>query len=228
SDNFIGDGAGFGANGVSMNIQSGTYGGYQILDNRGLSTNTTPGFIELGTVLAGEQKNVANNMGALVAGSGSGISADVSIATTPGTVIASMPIPANALRVGDTFRITAYGRCTTTGSTTVRLHFGTAGTTADTALFGATPPLVASTTTLAGIAFDALVTVRSIGASGGIMANAVLQALPITTGAATGLSARTIQNTSVTVNTTVDSFLTLSGFRSAGVIVFYNANIAVI
>lgn len=224
---FIGNGSGFGANGQGINIQAGTYKSYQILDNRGLATNTTPGIIDLGTVATGDQKNTSNNVGALVAGGATSITANVTLTTTPGTVIASAPIPANALRAGDTFRIVAHGQTSVAGTVTFRLHYGAAGTTADTPLF-TTPAAVAATTTLAGLTFDATVTVRAIGASGSILANGVVQALPLTTGAATGLSARTTQTAAVSVDTTSAKFLTISAFQSAGTHTIYNAMIAVV
>lgn len=171
SDNFIGNGAGFGANAQGINIQAGTYKRYQIFDNRGLESNTTPGFIELGVVGATDQKNVSNNMGVLPSDSIATLGADVASSGTAQIALITARIPANAVRVGDTFRIRLSGNSSSTGTLAFKVKAGTNGTAAD-------GDLVTTATSVAQVAnhrshLDALVKVKAIGAGGTVQAEAV-------------------------------------------------------
>ena len=68
ADCFIGNCSGFGGNAIGIDILAGTYKRYQILDNRGLESNTTAGISDLGVVAVADQKKVQNNMGILLPG----------------------------------------------------------------------------------------------------------------------------------------------------------------
>jgi Pectate lyase superfamily protein len=66
SDNFIGDGAGFGPNGKGIEVINAAvqFGSYQIVDNRGLETNgVLPGIIDAGVIVATEEKFIRDNLG---------------------------------------------------------------------------------------------------------------------------------------------------------------------
>lgn len=123
-------------------------------------------------------------------------------------------ITANSLVVGDAFRLNAYGTNTSTAAqvNTFTPRFGTAGTTADTAL---TAFAVTSAATGTNIPFrlELTCTVRAIGASGSFYCFGALQ-----NQGTTGISTTTnVVNTGgvVTVNTTVTAILGLSFVTTA-------------
>jgi hypothetical protein len=127
ADNFIGNGAGFGANGVGINIQAGAYDRYQILDNRGLDTNTTPGIIDNGTVTYVHYKNVNNNLGAGLLSGVQNTRSAVAIAAVAETALHSIRVAANTLHAGTSFRVYAGGLLsnTTAASTSIiRVRIG--------------------------------------------------------------------------------------------------------
>lgn len=123
SDNFIGNGAGFGANAQGINIQAGAYARYQIIDNRGLDTNTTPGIIDLGTVTyPAVQKLVTANMGTtLLPGTQAAPSGSLSVANTE-TEVVGLLIPANSLQVGTSIRFVCQGLQTNTTTASQSIH----------------------------------------------------------------------------------------------------------
>jgi len=119
-------------------------------------------------------------------------------------------IKANQLKVGTTIRATLQGTCTSTAAnaSTWRIRFGTNGTTADTAIATAANSVAATSGT--NIPFEAqlVMTVRTVGASGSISGYLKL----INTGV-TGISAVTaqvVQFTVAAINTTVDSWLSVT------------------
>lgn len=143
NDNTIGTCGGFGLNGLGINVQAGTYTAYQILDNRQLDSNSTPGITDSGSVVATGAKNVNNNLGTiagalipLASGGGSvlansGRGAAISSPTTE-AVLATFRIPPNSVAVGDIFELFAIVQCSgVTGNLTPRVRVGTGGTTAD-------------------------------------------------------------------------------------------------
>lgn len=141
TDNLIANCLGGGANAQGITVGAGTYGNIQILDNRGLDTNTTPGMVVTGGVGPTGQINVDNNMGcvagplqALASGGGSVLAnagRGVATAATAETFLATFRIPANSVQVGDVFQLTALLQSSSTGTFTARVRVGTAGTIAD-------------------------------------------------------------------------------------------------
>ena len=130
------------------------------------------------------------------------IAASAAINTTA-TYIAptTFTIPANALAVGDAFRITIYGTNTSTvaGANTFTPRLGAAGTTADLALTTFVSTSAASGTNIPFVLVINVV-VRAIGASGSVYTYGVLD-----NNGVTGISAITnVVNTwsAITVNTT--------------------------
>jgi hypothetical protein len=84
-------------------------------------------------------------------------------------------IPANGLAVGDVFRITAFGRCTSTviNLSTFVPRLGAAGTITDTSLGSITATAAASGTNI-GFRLEITITVRAVGASGAVVMNSLL------------------------------------------------------
>lgn len=170
TDNFISNGAGFGANGIGITVAAGTYNRYQILDNRGLESNTTPGLTDSGSVGVTGQKNVKNNMGALLSGAlqlNNSAAAAVIVgrgAVTSGTgntYLFGARIPANAVSVGQIFKIRVLAQASSTGTTVWNVHAGAASTTADAIIHAG----VVSAAAVANqyVQFDAIVTVVALG-----------------------------------------------------------------
>lgn len=208
SDNFVGNGAGFGANGKGIQIGAGVYNRYQILDNRGLETNTIKGIDDLGTVdINLGQKNVANNMGALLKGSlVNGRGAVTSGATE--TLLMRVRVPANGVAVGQQLQVIAGGQSSSTGTLIFRLRAGALGTTGDTQIW-------ISTTSAAQVAnawamIDAIATIVALGATGNVSGQGRVQAQAILLGTITG--AEVIAN----APTTADWFLSLTCTCSVG------------
>jgi hypothetical protein len=217
ADNFIGNGAGFGANAQGINIQVGAYARYQILDNRGLDTNTTPGIIDLGTVTyPATQKSIGTNLGVgLNLGPVASGVANLSIANTE-TEVVGLLMPANSLKAGSLFRFEATGiqNNTTTISTSVhKIHMGTAATAlASRGTYASWSVAMGATarTNVPFVLFGDLVII-TIGAGGTawgtitILAHTATAYTPVTT---TIVAA-------VAINTTVENQLSLSTISGA-------------
>lgn len=217
SNNFIGNGSGFGANAQGINIQAGTYRTYVITENRGLGTNTTKGFIDSGSITGFSQKIVTDTEGGSVRGKLAAITAATAAINTTETIIVgglnNAPIPANSLQVGDTFRITLIGTCTVTVAniSTFRIRLGTAGTTADGVILTTATLASAATGTAVPFRVQTEFTVRTLGAAATI-AGFLHLVNHGTAGdvAATGISTtntQVINGTAATFNSTVDNYI---------------------
>ena len=215
--NTIGPTAGIGANTTGINIQSGTYGQYSIQNNN-LTGNTT-NLADAGLVTTQGQKIVQNNLGVrLLGGVGNSLIAASSAINTTETILvgglSSLPIPANALAVGSNIRVTLIGTCTSTAAnaSTFRVRFGTAGTTADTAILTGAVTAVTSGTT---VGFKAVIefTVRTLGASATFAGS-----LTVLNSGTTGIQANNsnvIPLTAAAGNTTVANYLSVSYVSAA-------------
>lgn len=129
TDCIIGQVSGVGANALGVNIQAGAYNRYQILDNRGLDTNTTVGITDNGTTTYPSQKNVSNNMGAgQISGAAVRLIPPVTVPSllTTEQVAITLPIAGNAVSAGTTFRIRIRGQAGAAGTLTGRLKVGAA------------------------------------------------------------------------------------------------------
>lgn len=166
SDNVIGNVSGFGANAQGINIQAGTYKRYQVLDNRGLESNTTPGVIDLGVVAATDQKNVANNMGGVLKGAISTLSAPLVVPVTTETLVLNARIPANGVSVGQVFRVYAVGILAGLNVCTWRVRVGAAGTVAGDTVVANIVLQPAAGVVNGRTKYEAYLTVRSLGAPG--------------------------------------------------------------
>jgi len=122
------------------------------------------------------------------------------------TVVSSVSIPANTLAVGSTFRITATGRCTSTGAnvSNFRVRIGT------TTLTGTIPAVVTPTAAASGtnisFAVEFLVTVRTSGGSGTIIGSGSLLNTGVTGVSNAAVSINQVA-TAVAVDTTVANLL---------------------
>lgn len=131
-DNTIGPTGGFGGNttGIVLNAGAVQYGGIMIQNNQ-LSGNTTP-LTDSSTIAAATQKIISSN-GGLVSGTGARATPGSTALTTAETVIMTLPIPANTLKVGDVIRYAFNCKSAIASVLTTKVHIGTAGTTADAA-----------------------------------------------------------------------------------------------
>lgn len=205
SDNFIGNGSGFGANALGINIQAGTYKAYQVQSNRGLESNTTPGITDAGTTTLAYNKNAGNNLGAMKAGALAAITATVTTAGTGLNLIAQARIPANAFPIGQVFKARLYGTTAALGNPTFTAKAGVLGTTGDANVLAVGPVTSASAATVVFAEF--YFTITAIGSSGNIRGNAMTTVGTTATNATSGLSA--------TLNTTADWFLSIYVTMSA-------------
>jgi Pectate lyase superfamily protein len=221
SDNAIGNLAGFGANAVGITIAAGTYGRYQILDNKGLETNTTPGIADSGSVSVTGQKNVQNNMGGLVSGVQnlltSGAAAFVATAgrglVTSGTTetfLFTCRIPANAVSPGQQFRVFVAVQASSTGTAAFKVRTGTAGTLAGDTNIHFTATSAASAAANNFVLFNSYVTVVTVGNPGTVVATGGGQSLAAAFNQAA--AAEVVGN----VNMTIPWFITVTLAASVG------------
>lgn len=174
SDCTIGAVSGVTANAQGINIQAGTYKRYQVVDNRGLDTNTTKGIIDLGVVGATDQKTVANNMGTALKGAISTLAAPLSVPITTETLVLNARIPAGGVSVGQVFRIRAIGVMSAANAVTWKVKVGALGTAAgDTACWTPTIAPVGAANLRHGC--EVYLTVRSLGAPGSVEAEGLQQ-----------------------------------------------------
>jgi hypothetical protein len=212
TDNFIGNGAGFGPNGVGITISADLYDRYQILDNRGLDTNTTPGIIDLGTVGYVNRKNVGTNMGTgLILGTQAIGTPNLLVANTELEVVGFV-VPANTLRVGTTIRFICNGLQTNTTATSTSVHRLRIGPTSLTgAIVGAfSYAMGAAARTNIPFMLMGTITILSLGAAGTAWGVVNLTTVP-----QVGTTLPTAMVTAaVAINTTIDNrvqFTTISG-----------------
>lgn len=212
----IGPAGGLGAcgTGILLNAGAATYGAIQIVGNN-LAGNTVAPLTDSSlTSLAGQQKNISNNIG-LVIGS-SLLTATTSCATTAEAVYAKLAIPARAFRVGTALRCKMTGLKTTATACnfSFTLRYGTAGTTADTAIGLMTLAMAGTAVASQSWTFEVDVFCTTAGASG--VLRQAYTALMGSSGAAP-VSFNTIAVATSAADMTVDKFLTLTMTPSAAV-----------
>lgn len=124
-------------------------------------------------------------------------------------------IKANSLKVGSVIRVTLQGTCTSSAAnaSTWRIRFGTAGTTADGAIFTAANSVAAASGTNIPFVAELVLTVRTLGAAATCSGYLRL----INTGV-TGISAvesQTVDATVAAFDTTVDNWLSATYVAAA-------------
>lgn len=211
-DNTFGPTAGVGANGIGLNIQAGTYGGYTVTGNIVNGNTSNNNIIDNGSVATTDLKKVADNIGHLLKGAiASQGATSLSVPITTETLVLAAKIPANAVTVGQVFRIRGIGVMSAANVPTWRVKVGTNGTTADTACW--------TVATAAGVAngrhsCDVLLTVRSLGA-GSVNAEGLAQSG--TTATAITFAQPTLgAATTTAITTTAAWFITLTLSQTIG------------
>lgn len=190
-------------NTVAIQLDAGAsgLGALSITDNT-LTGNGTA-ITDASTMAVGASKNINNNPGAV-----SGLSAQLSSAagitlTTTEQVLLQIPLPANSLRVGTTFRFTCTGTSTAT-TATFRIRIGTAGTIADAGLVGMGPT---ATMVAGGLIAEGQSQVTLVGASGTHAGS-----IDVLSATATSTLAPTLSGT---FNTTVANFISVCALSGA-------------
>jgi hypothetical protein len=199
-NNTIGPTAGFGANGIGVLINAGTYGGYNVTGND-VRANTTGNISDAGTVATTDLTIVTDNLGHLLTGLVGSLSTNVVIGTSEAVILAAR-IPANAVRVGQTFRLRCVGTVTASSTVQCRVRIGAAGTTADTQgwALGTAPTGALNTVVQA----EWLLTVKAIGASGNVSVEGFVMNNITNVGRSTGAPA------TITINTTNPWFIDMT------------------
>jgi hypothetical protein len=215
-NNTIGPTAGFGANGYGVLVNAGVYGGYNVTGND-VRGNTTANISDAGTVATTDLKVVTDNMGHLLTGLVTSLGAVLTVPATTETVVLSARIPANAVQVGQVFRIKGIGIYGgTNGTPTWRVRVGSAGTTAD-GIADIVSPVTGAVNVRS--AFEALLTIRSLGSAGTCQAEGYAisgAAVASTTLAAVATAA---------VNTTAPWFIDLTWSSTAATFAVQHATI---
>lgn len=124
-------------------------------------------------------------------------------------------LKANSLKVGSVISATLQGTCTSSAAnaSTWRLRIGTAGTTADGAVFTAANSVAAASGTNIPFVAQLTMTVRTIGAAATLSGYLELRNTGVT-----GISAVTVQTVAATVaafNSTVDNWLSATYVAAA-------------
>lgn len=161
----VGPTAGVGANGIGINIQAGTYGSYNVTGNNVAGNTSSNNITDAGTTATTDLKNVEDNVGHLMKGQIGSANNTVTSGVAE-TLIMSARIPANAVSIGQVFRVTLYGNSSSTGTLAVKVKVGANGSTADTALW--TPATSAAQVANHRSSVSALLMVKAIGGAGTI------------------------------------------------------------
>lgn len=217
NNNTIGPAGGFAGNGtgILLNAGSAAYGAI-IIEGNHLAGNTTTPLTDnsLATGATITQKNISANPG-LVPGVGGIVSLGGIVTTTAEISVARIPIPANSLKVGSTFRYSLVLSPAIATICTIRARFGTAGTVADAAV-----AIMSADTSVASLKYaDGIITIQAVGAGATTARGAgrSTQTTFVGTGAAaaTGAFSSTVanfltisvQNTTSTTTTVVGGYL---------------------
>ena len=146
----------------AFNIAAGTSAGIQVVNNQ-CAPNGTVGaggsYLLIGALTGGNNLIQFNNP--QVAGSTAyTMPATVATSGTGDTLIFSAKIPANSIKIGDTFSIETHGISSSTGTLIFRVHAGANGSVADTTAWVALTSAAQAANQRAG--FRGLLTVRSL------------------------------------------------------------------
>lgn len=164
TDNFIGNGSGFGANAQGITVQAGAYLSYQIADNRGLDTNTTKGVSDLGTVTKSYQKSLAANLGATTRGVIASVVTPVATAIATEKEVLVAEIATNSVQAGQYFRFEVTTICAGLNVNTWKAYLNATGLIGG----GGQVNVVVTAATVAGgrSTYSGLIKILTIGAPG--------------------------------------------------------------
>lgn len=154
--------------GIKLNAGAAAIGDVSINDNI-LAGNTTP-ITDASTVGTTTQKSIATNIGT-VNGTSANATPNSTALTTVETVFMVLPIPANSLKVGTTFRFILNYDSAATTVTTVRIRVGTSATVpaTNTSLMA-----VANATTAVACYASGMSTMSVIGGSAAHIGNGLI------------------------------------------------------
>lgn len=194
-------------------VTAGASNRYSITSND-FTGNVTGGFLDSGT---GTNKVVADNVGGAVGSLP--ITATTAGLNTTETVVNLTPTGLAGLQVGTTYRLTAFGTCTSSAAnaSTFTLRYGTAGTTADASIatFAVT---AAATGTAIPFKVEIIFTVRALGTTSTIVGGAVVNSQGLATGTSSGIAAFSVDTfaltATATLNTALNGILSLT-YKSA-------------
>jgi hypothetical protein len=145
------------------------------------------------------------------------------------TLIDSIVLPVNALKVGSTIRIKASGVCTSTVANASNFRFRIGATTLTGAIAAVVTPTAAASGTNVPFSVELLVTVRSIGGSGTAIGSGTLL-----NNGVTGVSAAAVVVGQVTTAVTIDTTaalrleLTYQAAAATTTCTFHNALIEIV
>jgi hypothetical protein len=197
--------AGFGANGIGILINAGTYGGYAIKNND-LRSNTTNNLTDSGTVATTDLKIINDNFGHIITGAIGNLATTASVGSLTEGVLLATRVPAKAATAGQVFRVRAIGNTSAASTLTFRVRVGTSGSTTDAQCWLSVTSASIATNNRAG--FDGLLTVRAAGSSGTVQCEALGFA------AAVLLPTTVAAPATTSVNTTNPWFITLTATTS--------------
>lgn len=115
--------------GIKLNVGSFQIGSSSVCDN--VIVGNTTALTDATTIASTAQKNISGNLGTSGGGLAKTTANNATVTTTTETVVLQLPLPANSVKVGTTFRFTLWLHPAATTVTTTRLRIGTAGTSAD-------------------------------------------------------------------------------------------------
>lgn len=201
----VGPTAGVGANGIGINIQAGTYGAYTVTGNIITGNTSSNNILDAGSVATTDLKLVTDNLGHLLKGAIATLSAPLSIPVTTETLVLAARIPANAVSVGQVFRIKGITVSASTDVITWNCKVGANGTTADTAAI-----TIAGTASVANgrSLCEFYLVVRSLGAPGTVYADGTV----VTGAVAASVTSQKTAAAAATTNATTNApwFITLT------------------
>lgn len=190
--------AGFGANGIGVLINAGTYGGYA-LKNNDVRSNNTSNITDSGSVATTDLKIINDNFGHIITGSIGNLAATATANGTTATALLTARVPARAATVGQVFRVRVLGNCSSSGSFTFHVHAGSSGSTADATTWTSVTSGTLAANNRAG--FEGLLTIRSA---------TTIQCEALGFGNTTLLPTTTASPATVTITTTNPWFITLA------------------
>ncbi|HTQ58342.1 MAG TPA: hypothetical protein VMI94_27960 [Bryobacteraceae bacterium] len=134
-----------------------------------LRDGTTPSASELSGACTTNGSNVVSCPpgGGGIPGGVAAITSTAGPINTTETTVVSYTIPANTIQAGTTYRVTAYGLCTSSAANTENFYvrLGTTGTSSDTAIGGTTAITAATSGTGVNNKLEYLVVFRSVSVS---------------------------------------------------------------
>jgi len=191
--------------GILLNAGSFTFGSVIVTGNSLVGNTTTA--TDNSTVATADLKIFKDNTGHYITGAIATNRGGVTSSTTD-TQLFNARVPANAVSVGKTYRVTVWGQSSSTGTLTFKIHAGAAGTISDATVF--TDTTSAAQAANAWAMFEAVVQIVTIGSSG------TVGAAGDTVATSALLGETTAAETLATVNTNAAWFIGVSCACSLG------------